>query len=543
MNMNTIASVRVLCLVLTGTALAARAEISDKTGLLCQYFLGGDGTTTELPDLSGNGHTATVNGNAATVTKTNVKAMSGFLSATDNVCVPNIVADWAKAWTFVAWVRNPNLTTTKNHLIVRGGTSENAAISAWQAWITPEGGLGLGFVDKGEQVASNVNAEQGRPAALTWEKDVWYQVAITFQYTKLSGDRRGKTMTAYVTKAGSSSLGEPVATLELVNYNGMGNKAFNLVLGGGYEGWYKVGNPGGSLDGEMSEVSFYYERNLTTAELLEDVQSYCPQYYEMTEYATIHWNLDEKGPTPTAADATGHDFDGTTSGSVVGGYAAPTGTCYGGFLDVGSDLFVTLDKKTYFQGGDYNEILLWVKRPVATANSTALLAGNMSQHSDAGAAQPWRVYVTEDGAVGVSMQSWNGYVTKSVGEPYEWGKKWNLVSIRFDRPKLSGGSATYNRIRVHAAPMAKPGEEEDFVLLCEGALERDNSALEGGGVLVFGAVGSGYYDQFQPKSVLGSAGRIGEISVVMDGQFEFDYLKSLLSCYYEDSRGMLMLLR
>lgn len=541
------------------------AEFADQSNLVLHYAMDGLGSCPSVPDLSGNGHDAFSANNVVGGKITNAKCLTGFTSTTSYVCATNVVSSWSANWSFVTWVRNPNMNGTKPHVIARGAGKDGAAYydgsggnNAWQVWIATDGRIGIGIQNWGGVQTNNVSYGEGTSPVLTWKPDVWYQVAALCEFSS-KNDIRYKKIKVYVTAEGSAALGEPVAELEQNTAAGFGGKVYNLVIGAARNGYYNKSHPEGYFDGEICEATLF-TRTLTTADLLSDVTTFTRRYHGTEDFAKLYWKLDETGATPTAVDATGNGFDGITAGEVVGGFAAPTGTCYGGFSAENNDLYVTLDDTHYFQNGNQNDVVLWVKRPKATSSSTALLAGNMKVHGSAGMAQPWRVYVTETGAVGVSLQAWNGNVSKTVSEqPYDWGNGWHLFCIRFDRPTLQvvsstqenpDGSVTTNymssicpRARVYGAPAAKAGEESDLKLLVEGVIRRNNSKLEIGGNLVFGFAGSGYYKEFQPKSILGANGRIGEVAVAIGGWFDLGYLKSRLSRYWQDPPGLLVILR
>lgn len=539
------------------------AEFADQSNLVLHYAMDGLGSCPAVPDLSGNGHDAFSANNVVGGKITNAKCLTGFTSTTSYVCVTNAVqADqrWGRNWSFVTWVRNPNMNGTKLHVIARGGGRSSGDYdgsggdNAWQVWIDTAGRIGIGI--------QNWNGRSDRTDAsllpvLTWKRDVWYQVATLCEFS-LNNGIRYKKIKVYVTEEGSSAIGEPVAELEQNTDAGFGGQGNTLLIGASRGGYYGNSHPEGYFDGEICEATLF-TRTLTTADLLSDVTTFKRRYHETEDFAKLYWKLDETGALPTAVDATGNGFSGTTIGNVVGGYAAPTGTCYGGFAAQGDVLYGTLDDGRYFQEGARNDVVLWVKRPRPTSSSTALLAGNMKVIKDPGASQPWRVYVTETGAIGVSMQSWNGTTSKTVGEPYAWGKGWHLICIRFDLPTLQvvsstqenqDGSVTTNytstvcpRIRVYGAPAAKAGEESELALLVEGAILKNNSRLESASNVVFGSAGGGYYKKFQPKSVLGASGRIGEVAVAIGGWFDLDYLKSRLSRYWQDPPGLSVILR
>ena len=540
------------------------AEFADRSNLVLHYAMDGLGSCPSVPDLSGNGHDAFSANNVVGGKITNAKCLTGFTSTTSYVCATNVVSTWNANWSFVTWVRNPNMNGTKPHVIARGAGRDGAAYydgsggdNAWQVWIAADGRIGIGIQNWDGSQTNNVSYGEETSPVLTWKPDVWYQVAALCEFS-FKNEVRYKKIKVYVTEEGSSAIGEPVAQLEQNTAAGFGGKVSNLVIGAARNGYYSKSHPEGYFDGEICEATLF-ARTLTTADLLSDVMTFKRSYHATEDFAKLYWKLDETGATPTAVDATGNGFAGTTIGNVSGGYAAPTGTCYGGFAAQGDVLYGTLDNGQYFQNGARNDVVLWVKRPLATSSSTALLAGNMRVIKDPGSSQPWRVFVTEKGAVGVSMQSWNGNVSKTVGEPYAWGKGWHLISIRFDLPTLQvvsstqenpDGSVTTNytstvcpRIRVYGAPAAKAGEESELALLVQGTILKENSRLESASNVVFGSAGGGYYKEFRPESALGAGGRIGEVAVTIGGWFDLDYLKSRLSRYWQDPPGLSVILK
>ena len=360
----------------------------------------------------------------------------------------------------------------------------------------------------------------------------------------------------YVTEAGAEAIGAPVVdwTYETASYL-YGCTA--LTVGAAEQGYFSVAHPGGYFKGDIRDVSVWNTR-LSTADLLGDVQSFNEAWHATDDYATFHWNLDETGETPVAVDATGNGYNGVSTNGVQGGFPAPVGTCYGGFKQDVDSLYVNLDSDRYFSS-NRSEVVLWVKKPSPTAANTALLAGNVSQvdSTSIGKNQSWRVFVEESGAVGILMRDWNNHIDGAVGMPYDWGKGWNLVSIKVDlvsRDHLIGSvkniddsvvtnytSGTCSRIRVYAAPAAKAGREGDFTLLaeCEGSWK---GQLAYGKWLLFGHSGPAWQPEFKPASILGEDGRLGEVAFKTGGWFEFDYLKSRLARYYEPP-GLMFIVR
>ena len=530
---------------------SARAEFADTTDMVFRYEMDEVGEDGLVANSGGTYTRPAIATNGVATCKAQAKCLAGFANDTSFMCVTNVGAATGNAWntdfTFVVWVRNPDLSDPNKRLIVRSG-GEGGVIDgynkgvAWQAWIEPsDGALALGMLATSGKSYSSLTADGGVRTPLTWKPDTWYQVAIvhSFVYDKV------KAIWAYVTEAGSEEIGEPVAFVSYSGWNHAANP--HLIVGGARRGYYVDSAPAGYFKGEMREATLF-KGQLTKEALLADVKTFSPGVHPVDEFATFHWNLDETGATPVAADATGNGFAGTTAGNVVGGLAAPVGTCYGGFSKVWSDLYTKLDSGNKFSYGRRNEIALWVKRPEAAAGKTALLVGNMVTRDNPGSSQPWRVSVTEDGAVRIAMQDWEGQRTVSVGEPYDWGKGWHLVLVRSEYLKLpvsdSDKTRNSNRIRVYAAPAAKAGKEGDFTLIAEGAFLRDSTAhFPDAAFVVFGAVGQGYYASEFPQSLLGANGLIGEVAMIADGWFDMDYLKSRLSRYYEPTAGFKIIVR
>jgi len=550
-------------MILAASALLAGASLAAEPKIACRYVFDALGARPATTDLSGHVTDTLVYGNVTGGKTTNAKCYRGFTATDSYVAASNVVGVWGDSWnhafTCVAWVRNPDMTSTSNHLIARG-SNNNSKLSggnsdnAWQAWITPDGRIGLGLQHWGGVSTNNLKDTATMPPVCTWATDVWYQVAIVQEY-KFINQTLFRHLSAYVTAAGSTSIGPSVAELEM--FTPAGGSGKNLVIGAAPAGYYSTGIPAGFFKGEIAEVTVY-DRVLTTEELLSDVTAFTPTYHPIDAVAKFHWPLDECGSLPTAIDATTNNLSGTTLGQASGGYAAPTGTCYGGFSTTSDKLYATLPATQYFQNGLRNEILFWVRRPEPTSKQQSLLVQNMKDINAAGGSQPWRVSVVEGGAVAIAMQSWNGKTCKTVGEPYEWGNGWNLVSVRFDqvsRDKLissiikneDGTSTTNyqsgacNRIRVYAAPAAKTASSMSLIATAE--MPYYNSLFESGKYIVFGSVGSGYYKEFQPAAVLGPRGRIGEASCYIDGWFEDKFRDSLLTDYYRDPRGLFVIVK
>ena len=517
----------------------------------------GNGNRPVATDISGHGRDGASSNTVCGCVNSNVKAFNGFTANTSYVCITNALGyTWEYEWTFVAWVRNPDWSSTVPHLIARGCKDGNTfgknSDNAWSLWIDTSGRVRVGLQISGKAYTNDVDAVR----TVEWKRDTWYQVALVFG--QLNNPHRDETK-VYVTEAGAESIGDPVVdwTYETSGYL-YGSNA--LTVGAAEQGWLSVAHPGGCFKGDIRDVSVWSAR-LSTSDLLSDVQSFNEAWHATDDYATFHWNLDETGETPVAVDATGNGYDGVSINGVQGGFPAPVGTCYGGFKQDVDSLYVNLDSSRYFSDSNRSEVVLWVKKPSPTAANTALLAGNVVEGFDGTSSeknQSWRVFVEESGAVGILMRDWNSHIDRAVGMPYDWGNGWNLVSIKVDlvsRDHLIGSvntvdgtvvtnytAGTCSRIRVYAAPAEKAGHEGDFTLLaeCEGSWK---GRLAYGKGLVFGHSGPAWQDAFEPASILGKKGRLGEVAFKTGGWFEFDYLRSRLARYYEPPQGLIISVR
>lgn len=541
-------------LVLVAVSILPMAAMADfntsDTRLKLYWKFDGKGDRPVATDMSGHGRDGASSNTVCGCVNSNIKAFNGFTANTSYVCITNALGGtWEYTWTFVAWVRNPDWSSTVPHIIARGCTDSSTfgknSNNAWTLWIDTEGRVRVGLQIDGKGYTNDVNAVR----TVEWKRDTWYQVALVFG--QLQSPHREETK-VYVTEAGAESIGDPVVdwTYETPGYL-FGCKA--LTVGAAEQGWLSVAHPGGYFKGDIRDVSVWNTR-LSTADLLGDVQSFNEAWHSTDDYATFHWNLDETGETPVAVDATGNGYDGVSTNGVQGGFPAPVGTCYGGFKQDVDSLYVDLVSTRCFSDSNRSEVVLWVKKPSPTAANNALLAGNVTEvdSTSRGKVQCWRVFVEESGAVGILMNDWNGHIDRAVGTPYDWGKGWNLVSIKVDlvsRDHLmsspSAGVTNYiagtcSRIRVYAAPAAKAGREGDFTLLaeCEGSW---TGRFAYGKWLVFGHSGPAWQPEFKPASILGEDGRLGEIAFKTGGWFEFDYLKSRLARYYEPPLGMIMI--
>lgn len=545
-------------MAVVASAVSASAAFTDTTGMELRLVPSSIGTCPEVKDITGNGHDAMSYNGVSCGKMSNGRHLTGFTTTTSYLAVTNAVSSWNVDWTAVTWVRNPNLSDGSPMLVMRGcGSATNidggGGNVAWQVWLELDGRIGIGIQNWGGQATNNL-AESVRGPVLEWKADTWYQIAAVCKYT-VSGANRIRNIKVYVTAAGSASVGECVAELEQNTAAGFVT-SLNFVVGAGRRGYY-VPMVAGCFGGDIAETTLF-TRRLALEELAADVRTFAPTWFPTEDFASLYWKLDETGDTPTAIDATTNGIDGVTIGAVSGGAPCPQGGSYTGFGSTSDRLYGILPSTAWFQSTTRSEVLLWVRKPCPTADSTALLASSMKIHSSPGAAQPWRVSVQEDGAFVVSMQSWNGRQSKSVGEPYDWGRDWHLVSIRVDKTVLpvvqsttenGDGTVTTNmvdwschRIRVYAARAAAAGTG-DFRLVATGVLQHYNADLESGDNLVFGSAGSGYYASFRPSSILGSDGRLGEIALSHGGYFEWEYLRTRLSRYYVPPKGFLFSVR
>ena len=547
---------------------SVRAGFMDTSDVVFHYAMDEMGRAPVVHDGSGNGHHAFITNDWQSVRvsgglMSNEKCFYGFENNQCQVVATNVVANWGRNWSFVCWVRNPDMTSAQNHVIARGACSNSTSPdtydgcyynNAWQVWITPEGAMAVQIQNWG----GTPNRDSVTGEVLTWESDAWYQIAVVETFYVHDGDTRYRKISVYVTKAGSESIGDPAVEMEWDTAPGYGTGTgpYNLIIGAARNGSYSM--PNGYFNGEMRDA-WLFTRTLDVSELLADVQAFAPSWHATDDYATFHWNLDETGETPIAVDATGNGYTGVSTNGVQGGFPAPVGTCYGGFKQDVDSLYVDLVSTRCFSDSNRSEVVLWVKKPSPTAANTALLAGNVTEvdSTSRGKDQCWRVFVEESGAVGILMRDWNNHIDRAVGVPYDWGKGWNLVSIKVDlvsRDHLIGSvkniddsvvtnytSGTCSRIRVYAAPAAKAGREGDFTLLaeCEGSW---TGRFSYGKWLVFGHSGPAWQPEFKPASILGEDGRLGEVAFKTGGWFEFDYLKSRLARYYEPP-GLMFIVR
>ena len=113
--------------VILSVCAVTHAEFADRSNLVLHYAMDGLGSCPSVPDLSGNGHDAFSANNVVGGKITNAKCLTGFTSTTSYVCATNVVSHWNANWSFVTWVRNPNMNGTKPHVIARGAGRDGAA--------------------------------------------------------------------------------------------------------------------------------------------------------------------------------------------------------------------------------------------------------------------------------------------------------------------------------------------------------------------------------------------------------------------------------
>ena len=368
-------------------ALSARAGF-DTSDVVFHYAMDEMGRAPVVHDGSGNGHHAFITNDWQSVRvsgglMSNEKCFYGFENNQCQVVATNVVANWGRNWSFVCWVRNPDMTSAQNHVIARGACSNSTSPdtydgcyynNAWQVWITPEGAMAVQIQNWG----GTPNHDSVTGEVLTWESDAWYQIAVVETFYVHDGDTRYRKISVYVTKAGSSSIGDPAVEMvwDTAPGYGTGTGPYNLIIGAARNGSYSM--PNGYFKGEMRDA-WLFTRTLDVSELLADVQAFAPSWHATDDYATFHWNLDETGETPIAVDATGNGYTGVSTNGVQGGFPAPVGTCYGGFKQDVDSLYVDLVSTRCFSDSNRSEVVLWVKKPSPTAANTALLAGNVTE--------------------------------------------------------------------------------------------------------------------------------------------------------------------
>lgn len=257
-----------------GSGGAAQASYVGTEGMTLLWHFDEAGTTPTATDATANGFNGDTQGNVTGgAASPEGSAYEGFTSPTSNVSAVVLGSNAFASidFTFLAWVKNPNLSDGATALIARGADArlgQNSNVP-WQLWIDDTGAVNLSVQDWGGKHATYTSA------ALTWDADQWYQVALVEDY-RINSGIRSQTFKVYVTPVGGQSVGDPVID-ETYSNGGAGlANGKTLVVGGGQKGYYPSA-PGGAFGGQIDEVSFWRGVALTPEQLNQSLTVFAPE--------------------------------------------------------------------------------------------------------------------------------------------------------------------------------------------------------------------------------------------------------------------------
>lgn len=443
-------------------ASAAVAGSTDETGLQLHWAMDELGPCPTVIDSSGNGRNGIAHSNVVGDVSSVFKCLRGFTTPYSSISVTNAVDDvtvWQKDFSFSCWIRNPDMTSTDNHLIARGTGKPPAASEdpdvyystvydmykkdiGWQLWMTPEGRFVVGLQASGTSTNTLLNAVDPI-APVSFRKDVWYLVTLTVAYEKVSSSVKRRIVKVYLTAEGTGSVGDPLVESTIDFAASLSAKDRSFVVGAGRQGYYLNAAPAGYFNGDICEVKLF-SRLLEADDILAEVRSFRHRYHNVDDFAWMHWKLDDGAGATQAADSTGNGHDGILTNGVCGGMKSPNGTAFGGFTN--ESCFVSTPMTNALDADAVCDISLWVKPPAAFTGTHVLIsAAKTLAFRD----NPWRVAVTQEGCLSLSMSTYGSYTTNLVSAPLSWSPgEWHHVLIRHDQPKWRGESVTTNDLGV-----------------------------------------------------------------------------------------------
>lgn len=549
-------------LAASAAASASAAFDPSASGLSLYWRFGETGAAPTAADATGNGRDGTAHGNVKGCGGggTNVKSYGGFTSIDSFVAIDKAKntdsGKWFNKWTVVAWVRNPDLTSTSPHIIARGANKDfDYGVNkdnAWDLRLDTDGKVVVCFRAGGVYEQSDAAAA----ADVDWADGQWRQVALVFSQTSARNAENvlmyTRTANVYVTPAGAEAVGAPVLTYSATSKNsivgGTGGAtdgiATALLIGAARKG-YSTGHPAGYFNGEIRDVSVW-TKNLTPADLLADVKTFKEDWHDIDDFALLHWKMDGSGARPTATDSTAHALDGVSQGNVTGtpGVKPPY---FRGFTSTDSCVEATLP----IQFGNTSEIsplkqsdvLMLVRNPALETGSKAILARGSYWTSEAAPQLriPWQAWVDEDGSVCVGTQDFGSQIVFGEAGAFTWERnKWYLVLIRRDCL-----AAEQDRVRVYVAKAGSASLGEPVASVTSNrriATNADESLFSVGGGETGGRAWSG---DNNGKTLPGGSwgGQIADVSFVSGGHYDDAFLRALLKAWDYGAPGLTVLVR
>ncbi len=534
-SLNTSILAAKLAAAIVAASFAAMADFNaSDTSLRLYWKFDGKGNRPVATDVSGHSRDGASSNTVCGCVNSNIKAFNGFTANTSYVCCTNALGGtWEYQWTFVAWVRNPDWSSTAPHMIARGcrngSTFGKNSDNAWSLWIDTQGRVRVGLQIGGRGYTNDVNAVR----TVEWKRDTWYQVALVFG--QLNNPHRDETK-VYVTEAGAESIGDPVVdwTYETASYL-FGCTA--LTVGAAEQGYYSVAHPGGCFKGDIRDVSVWGKR-LSTADLLGDVQSFNESWHELDEVALLHWRFDETGELPSAVDSTTNGLAGTSFGNVEGRVGSHT-NFYSGFTSMGSYVGAALPIP-FTSESDMTlkkfDVLMWVRNPrIATGEKAVLACGSLNDKYGNNETIPWEVWLNDDGSVEAGIWDWGGTTYTAASEPLAWEPgRWYQVLIRHDYLAVAN-----DRFSVWVTPAG-----EDSTLGEPVVSVTSERCMAGSGATSYGrfSVGGGYNGWYSKLPGGYWGGQIADV-VFSRPQLEARYLEARLKAWCFPADGLIISFR
>lgn len=541
-------------------ALAAHASFAEfdanASGLSLYWRFAEKGATPTAADTTSNGRNGTANGNVKGCGSgsTNVKSYGGFTSNTSYVYI-NQAKDtesgkWMGRWSFVAWVRNPDLTSTSPHIIARGSLKSNLGnngANPWCIWIDTEGKVNLAF----QVVTDGARTMVEEQKTVNWSDGKWRQVAVVFSQTVASGTYT-RTADVYVTQSGADEVNKLFTFTDKSTNSIQGGDNTALLVGAGQKGNNATAAPAGYFAGEIRDVSVW-TKNLTAAELLADVKTFKDEWHGIDDFALLHWKMDGSGAKPTATDTAAKAdgasaINGVSSGNVVGKPDARP-PHFKGFTTTAS--YVAAEKTVAFP--KQFDVLMLVRNPALVAGNKAVLA--RGSYQDSGLKVPWQAWINENGSIGAGTQDTGTRVSIGEGEAFAWERgKWHLVLIRRDTAvDETSASDVRDRVRVYVAKTGSEslGDPVEALTEAKNSLKTARAISTGEVQFSVGGGETGIRDGNQwntnktevkiPGGYWG--GQIADVSFVSGGHYDDAFLLKLLKEWDYKQQGLTVIVR
>lgn len=247
----------------------AAADAPPMETLLCWTF-GEKGPKPVAKDASGHGRDGR-SGDRVRASNTPGRggrggSFEGFSTEGSSVSSPPLPDGTFRGdWTFLAWVRNPRLSSKQACVLASSDPAARVGNIAWRLWFDSKGVPHVGAQDASSRRYSGA----GTPVA--FEREKWHLVALTHRRGKGNQGGVRDFFQVFVVPDGARASVPPAPALDWSYGGAQLAKGSMLVVGASPAGAGKRAEtaPGGFFGGQIGEVAFFAGRALGAKDVAE----------------------------------------------------------------------------------------------------------------------------------------------------------------------------------------------------------------------------------------------------------------------------------